>query len=102
MRDEGRIRSVESAPMQEVFGQEQYASIHEKAAVYMRNIIADHPFNDGNKRSGTSVSSIFLMRNGYVLSATSRELEDFAVQVAVEHLEVPVIAAWLKSHSKKV
>jgi len=28
-------------------------------------------------------------------------LEDFAVQIAVEHLDIPVIAAWLKSHSKK-
>lgn len=101
VRDEGRIESVAHAPSQEVFGEELYPSLYEKAAVYMRNIIGDHPFSDGNKRSGTTVCAIFLMRNKVHLTATPKELEDFAVQVAVEHLDVPMIAAWLKAHSKK-
>lgn len=100
MRDEARVESVVSASAQEVFGAEQYRDIFEKAAVYMRNIIGDHPFTDGNKRSGVTVATVFLMRNGKQLTATPKELEDFAVQVAVEHLEIPVIAAWLKVHSK--
>lgn len=99
VRDEERVKSVVVAPQQEVFGTEQYPDIHEKAAVYMRNIIADHAFTDGNKRSGVTVAGVFLLRNGISLTATPKELEDFAVQVAVEHLDVPVIAAWLRAHS---
>lgn len=102
VRDEGRLKSVVSAPAQEVFGEEQYPGIHDKAAVYARNIIADHPFVDGNKRSAITCAGIFLMRNGYGLTAAPKELEDFAVQVAVEHLDVPMIAAWLKAKSRKV
>lgn len=102
VRDEGRIKSVVNAPAQEVFGEEQYPDLFEKAAVYIRNIIGDHPFADGNKRSGTTAGVVFLMRNGFNLTALPKELEDFAVQVAVEHLDVPVISAWLKSHSKKI
>ncbi len=101
VRDEGRLKSVVEAPAQSVFGAEQYASVYEKAAVYMRNIIADHPFYDGNKRSGVTVSTIFLMRNGYRLTATPKELEDFAVQGAVDHLEIPAIAEWLKCHANR-
>ena len=87
---------------QEVFGQYLYLTIFEKAAVLMRGVIADHPFADGNKRTGTMAALIFLNLNNYDTSAlTDTELEDFAVQVAVEHLDVLTIAAWLKSHSKK-
>lgn len=100
IRDEGRLQSVVSAPLQEVFGQAQYTDVFEKAAVYIRNIIADHPFIDGNKRTGITCGVIFLMRNGYKLTATPKALEDFAVQVAVDHLDIPAIAKWLEQHSK--
>lgn len=101
VRDEGRLLSVEVAPQQEVFRQEQYPDIFEKAAVYMRNIIADHPFVDDNKRTATTVCGVFLIRNGHRLTATPKELEDFAVTIAADHLDVPAIASWLKSHSGK-
>lgn len=99
VRDEERLKSVILAPQQEIFGTEQYPDIHEKAAVYQRNIIADHAFADGNKRSGVTVAGVFLLRNGRHLTAEPKALEDFAVQVAVEHLDVPIIAAWLRAHS---
>jgi death-on-curing protein len=95
VRDEGRVRSVIEAPAQEAFGVEQYKTVYEKAAVYMRNIIGDHPFVDGNKRTGVTVCGVFLRRNGVNLAATPKQLEDFAVQIAVEHLDVDEIAKWL-------
>ncbi|HSX29816.1 MAG TPA: type II toxin-antitoxin system death-on-curing family toxin [Candidatus Saccharimonadales bacterium] len=101
VRDEGRLLSVEAAPQQPAFGQEQYVSIFEKAAVYMRNIIADHPFVDGNKRTAVTACGVFLLRNGYRLTAAPKELEDFAVQIATDHLDVPVITKWLETHSKR-
>lgn len=99
VRDEGRIKSVLLAPQQEVFGAEQYPTIHEKAAVYLCNIIGDHPFSDGNKRTGITVAGVFLMRNGIRLTATPQSLEDFAVRVATDHLEISVITAWFETHS---
>lgn len=99
IRDEGRVKSVVEAPQQEAFGVEQYGTLHEKAAVYMRNVIGDHPFTDGNKRTGVIFAGIFLMRNGVKLTATPKALEDFAVQVAVERLSVEQIAHWLEEHS---
>jgi len=101
VRDDERLKSVVLAPRQEVFGVEQYPDVHEKAAVYMFNIIGDHAFADGNKRSGVTVAGVFLLRNGVHLTANPKELEDFAVQVAVERLDVPVIAAWLWAHSRQ-
>lgn len=101
VRDESRLQSVLAAPAQEAFGEPLYATDFEKAAVYLRNIIADHPFVDGNKRTAVTAAVIFLTRTGNALQATPKELEDFAVRVAVEHLDIPIIAAWLKAHSTK-
>lgn len=101
VRDEGRLASVVGAPKQAVFGEEQYKGIYEKAAVYLRNIIADHPFVDGNKRTAVTVCGIFLMRNGSGLTATSKELEDFAILIATDHTSVHEITIWLQMHSKK-
>lgn len=98
VRDEGRLKSVEAAPQQVVFGQEQYETVFEKAAVYIRNIVADHPFVDGNKRTAITSGGIFLARNKHELTADPKELEDFAVWVATERLDVPAIAAWLAAH----
>lgn len=100
VRDESRLKSVIDAPRQEVFGAEQYPSICEKAAVYIRNIIGDHPFSDGNKRTGVTVAGVFLIRNGISLTASPKELEDFAVKVATDHLDILEIAAWLEAHTK--
>lgn len=99
-RDLERIKSVVRAVKQEVFGVEQYPDIFEKSAVYARNIIADHPFSDGNKRTGITMASIFLNENGKNFTASVGELEDFAVKVATDHLEVETIANWLEKHSK--
>lgn len=100
VRDEKRLKSVVESVAMITFGQEQYKTIFDKAAVYFCNIIADHAFVDGNKRTAVTVASIFLMKNGYSLNVHPKGLEDFAVKVAVDRLTIEQISAWLKIHSK--
>lgn len=88
VRDEGRLKSVIDTPRQEAFGQEQYPTIYEKAAVYLRNIIGDHPFSDDNKRTALTVCGIFLSRNDKNLIATPEDLEEFIVKVATNHVDI--------------
>jgi death-on-curing protein len=99
VRDENRLKSVIETPRQTAFGKEQYPSIYEKAAVYVRNIIGDHPFSDGNKRTAITVCGVFLMRNGEKLAAKPKDLEDFTVRIATDRLGIPAIATWLSEHS---
>ena len=99
VRDENRLKSVIEASRQTAFGKEQYPSIYEKAAVYVRNIIGDHPFSDDNKRTAITVCGVFLMRNGKKLTAKPKDLEDFTVRIATDHLGIPEIATWLREHS---
>lgn len=99
LRDLGRLESVIATLTQEVFDTELYVGEFEKASALLRGIVSDHPFVDGNKRTGLLVATTFLAVNGYELLAKKGELEDFAVCVAVERLDVPAIALWLKNHT---
>ncbi len=99
VRDEGRLKSVVNAPKQEVFGLEQYSSLFDKAAVYLRNIIGDHPFSDGNKRTAITICGIFLSRNGKQLNASPKNLEEFTISVATKHLSIKDISNWLQNNS---
>ncbi|MHB1864554.1 MAG: type II toxin-antitoxin system death-on-curing family toxin [Candidatus Saccharimonadales bacterium] len=99
VRDESRLKSVVQSPKQIVFGEEQYASLYDKAAVYLRNIIGDHPFSDGNKRTAVTVCVIFLVRNGINFNVNPRDLENFTIKVATDHLQIDEITSWLSNHS---
>ncbi len=98
LRDRGRIEAVIATQTQEVFGEVLYKSIFEKAAALCRGIIADHAFIDGNKRTGIMTAFIFLERNGKSTQIADQELEDFAVKVATDHLDIAEIAKWLEQH----
>ncbi len=100
VRDEGRLKSAVEAPKLNAFGIEQYTSVYQKGAVYLRNIIGDHPFSDGNKRTALTVSVIFLQRNGVVISVDPKGLEEFTIKVATRHLSIDEIANWFKLNSK--
>ena len=99
IREEGRLKSVIDAPKQEVFGAEQYPSLFGKAAAFLRNIIGDHPFSGGNKRTAVTVCGIFLNRNGKKLTASPEALEEFTLRVATERLDVEEIATWLEDNT---
>ncbi len=100
VRDVGRLEAVVSAQHQVVFGEELYATVFAKAAALMRGIIGDHPFTDGNKRTAMLAGLTLLEVNGYNFTAQRGELEDFAVRVATDHLDIDAIADWLKRHSR--
>lgn len=102
LRDLGILEAAVASQAQEVFGQELYVGVHEKAAALVRSIVGGHPFTDGNKRTAMLAATTLMEINGWKFVAKKGELEDFAVQVAVDHLDVPVIAAWLKAHSQRV
>ncbi|WP_110946513.1 virulence protein RhuM/Fic/DOC family protein [Pseudomonas bohemica] len=57
---------------QSVFGEPAYPSVEAKAAHLLYFVIKNHPFVDGNKRSGAFLFVDFLHRNGRLLDAASQ------------------------------
>ena len=102
VRDHNAILSLENTPRQEVFGKELYPTIFLKAAVYIRNILMNHPFIDGNKRTGMTSASVFLEDNGYIITIVEGGVEKFALRVVNERLNLADISTWLKKYSKKI
>jgi death on curing protein len=100
IRDLEPLESVVGAQNQYVFGKETYTDPMQKAAALIRGIIGDHPFVDGNKRTALLTALTFLKINGVNLTIPQGDLENFAVQVAIDKLNVSSIANWLEKHKK--
>ncbi|MFC2447868.1 MAG: type II toxin-antitoxin system death-on-curing family toxin [Candidatus Nanoperiomorbus sp.] len=100
IRNLGQLEAAVSTQYQTVFGKELYTTVCDKAAALVRGIICDHPFIDGNKRTAMLAGLTLLEMNEYNFIARQGELEDFAVHIAVSHLNASVIADWLEQHSQ--
>lgn len=98
LRDLGRLEAALATQTQNVFGEELYSGIIEKAAALIRSIMADHPFVDGNKRTAMLSGLTLLEINRVVFKAAEGEIEDFAVRVTVKKLDVREITTWLFKH----
>ncbi|MEX8546363.1 MAG: type II toxin-antitoxin system death-on-curing family toxin [Mucilaginibacter sp.] len=87
----------------EIFEQPLYPSIHDKAGLYMFNIIANHIFSDGNKRTGLEAGLLFLKLNGYQLNSQINDeiLTDFILSVASGNQALETVQNWLKLNSVK-
>ncbi len=99
LRDLGRLEAAIATQTQSVFGKELYEGPIDKAAALIRSIIADHPFTDGNKRTGMLAGLTFLKINDVNVHFFQGEIEDCAVDIAVKQLDVTSVAQWLNQHA---
>jgi len=99
LRDLGRLEAAIATQTQNVFGEELYPSIIDKTAAIIRGIIADHPFVDGNKRTAMLSGLTLLELNKVNFTAQPGEIEDFAVDIATKHIDVPQISNWLRKRT---
>ena len=84
----------------EMFGQELYPTIADKAALYCYNIICNHIFTDGNKRTGLASALIFLNLNNSDLSLeiTNPILTDFIIKVASGNSSLDECREWFSKN----
>ena len=80
-------------------GKELYPDLFMKAAALMDSLINNHPFVDGNKRTGVTAAGLFLRINGLKLSASSKDLVAATLRVAKKDMQIAELATWLGSNS---
>jgi len=80
----------------DMFGKPLYPEIWDKAGVYCFNIIANHIFHDGNKRTGLESALLFLELNGFTLNASDDDLIAFATDVASGKFTLADTQQWFK------
>jgi death-on-curing protein len=100
VRDIGLLESAVASPFQSFGNQYLYPSIQQKAAQLCYSLIKNHPFTDGNKRSGVHTMLVFLAANGIELRYTQQELIDFGLAVASGNIEYEKILQWVISHQE--
>ena len=65
-KEQGKLNGIIEQVYQNVFGQELYPSIEEKAAHLLYFLVKDHPFADGCKRIAATLFINFLFRNNHL------------------------------------
>lgn len=81
LRDLGMLESAVAMP-QAGFGDEYlHEDLFEMAAAYLFHIVMNHPFIDGNKRTGTHAAFVFLADNGHAITLSQDEKYDLVIGV---------------------
>lgn len=86
----------------EMFGQPLYPEGHHRAGLYFYNIICNHIFQDGNKRTGLEAALLFLQLNGYDLVIGDDQLINFTLSVASGEQTLEQVQAWFAEHITKL
>jgi len=102
LRDLALLESAVSRPGATFGGRDLYPDLFAKAAALMDSLLRNHPFVDGNKRTGIAAAALFLIQNGRRLAATNAEVEAFVRRVVEAEPGVAEIAEWLQAHSTPV
>lgn len=96
IRDLGLLESAMGMPRAAAFGQELHPTVYDKAAAYLYHIVMNHPFYDGNKRTGSFVAAVFLSINGASVDFSDEEYEALIINVAEGKVDKQQIAEFFK------
>ncbi|MGH2627820.1 MAG: type II toxin-antitoxin system death-on-curing family toxin [Anaerolineales bacterium] len=100
IRDLGLLESALAMPQAGIAGQYFHADLYEMAAAYLFHIVKNHPFVDGNKRTGTMAAYAFLGLNGIQVVAPPRDLEALVLAVATGKSQKSDVAVFLRKHAR--
>ena len=87
VRDVGLIESAISRPQATFDSNDLYPGIFEKAAALGFSIINNHPFGDGNKRTGLHTMLTFLEINGAKLDFSNEKIVELGMGIASDEIE---------------
>jgi death on curing protein len=101
IRDSHLLESAIEQARTTFAGSYLHAFPFEMAAAYLFHLVMNHPFADGNKRTGTVAALVFLDWNGITIEAKPGELSDLTLAVTSSQIGKPEIAAFFESHCSR-
>jgi death-on-curing protein len=99
IRDIELLKSAIAMPATSFGGDYLHTDIYEMAAAYLYHIVRNHPFIDGNKRTGAVASVVFLMMNGIEINADEDNFEKTVLSAAEGKIDKAVIARFFRNNS---
>jgi len=98
IRDIGALESAIAQPRMTFNEKDLYPTTVEKASALGFSLIQNHPFADGNKRTGHALMEAFLVTNGYEIDASIDEQADTILKVAAGEMSREHFTEWLNVH----
>ena len=99
VRDENGLKSALERPFSGFGETEFYPNPEAKAGAILESIVKNHPFIDGNKRTGYVLMRLVLMNFGKDIQATQGEKYEFVIAVASGQLDFQQIITWIKQRT---
>lgn len=99
LRDAGLLESVLARLRQH--SPSGSPNIIELAALYTAGLVRNHPFVDGNKRTGFAIGIVFLELNGFTFYSPEQDATRAVLALAAGELDEAGYAAFLRSNAKR-
>jgi len=99
VRDIGLLQSALAMPQAGFGGRFLHNDIYEMAAAYLFHVAQNHPFVDGNKRTGAAAALVFLDLNGVDLEISEDALVDVVMAVAEGKADKTEVAEFFRKRS---
>ncbi len=100
VRDKGSLHSAISRPFATFDHQELYPDPLDKAAAILESIATNHPFIDGNKRTGYVLARLFLLKSGLDLEASLDDKYEMVIAVSKGEWKFEQIRDWMTERCK--
>ena len=100
VRDFGLLSSALARPIN--LAEYEKPSVFDLAACYAGGIIQNHPFVDGNKRTGFLAAYMFLALNGEELDAPEADAVAAVLDLAAGKIDEAQFSTWLKANTEKI
>ena len=101
IRDKGLLDSALMRP-RNLFYYENIDDLLILAATYASAIVKNHPFFDGNKRTGLASATIFLLVNNFNFNAPNQETIEIFLKIADKKIDDKQLYLWFKKYSIKI
>ncbi len=95
IRDLNAMQSALARPRNlAVYGSPDAAAL---AAAHAYGLLRNHPFSDGNKRTGYALALVFLLDNGFAFTGSDIESVETMLEVAAGTMSEDELAAWFRA-----
>lgn len=99
LRDLGLLQSALARPRQH-YAYAKTPDVVEMAALYTAGVVRNHPFVDGNKRTGFVIGVLFLELHGFDFKASEEDALQAVMALAAGTLDEARYTEWLRENVK--
>ena len=100
VRDKSSLNSAINRPFATFDQQELYPEPVDKATAILESIVTNHPFIDGNKRTGYVLARLLLLKSGLDIKATQEDKYEMVIAVSKGEWKFEQIRNWMTERCK--